>query len=104
MLSLLGPFGVPNESRYLVDCSFGGRAPSSSTTWGARIATRQRKKMNTRAVIATLALWIRRQTSGSGERAVIPVVADTPPPGAGPSAPASPPSSDRSGTPVVTPP
>src|SRR3954471_7528043 len=102
MLSLLGPFGVPNESRYLVDCSFGGRAPASSTTCGANIATSTRKTMNTSATIATLSLFSRRQNSWSGERASISAVADMPPPGAGPRAPASPPSNERSGTPVVT--
>src|SRR4051812_15579605 len=102
MLSLLGPFGVPNESRYLVDCSFGGRAPASSTICGAKIATRIRNTMKTSAAIATLSLFRRRQNSWSGERAWISVVAETPPPGAGPSVPASPPSSERSGTPVVT--
>src|SRR4051812_16785549 len=102
MLSLLGPFGVPNESRYLVDCSSGGRAPASSTTCGANIATSISKTMNTSAAIATLSLFSRRQNSWRGERAAISVVADTPPPGAGPRVPASPPSSERSGTPVVT--
>src|SRR3954470_19354986 len=102
MLSLLGPFGVPNESRYFVDCWSGGRAPTSSTICGAKIATSTRNTMNTSAAIATLSLRSRRQNSSNGDRASISLVADTPPPGAGPRAPASPPSSDRSGTPVVT--
>src|SRR2546423_9111721 len=102
MLSLLGPLGVPNESRYFVDCSLGGRAPTRSITWSAKIATSTRKMMNPSATRASLSPRSRRQNSCQGERAAISVVADTPLPGAGPRVPASPPSSERSGTPVVT--
>src|SRR3954453_12102809 len=98
MLSLDGPFGVPNESRYFVDCSFGGRAPTSLMISGAAIATRIRRTMKTIAAIATLSPFSRRQNSCSGERAAISVVAETPPPLAGPIAPpTSPLSSERSG-------
>src|SRR2546423_1112130 len=102
MLSLLGPFGVPNESRYFVDCSFGGRAPTRSMIWSATTATSTRKTMNPSAASATLSPRSRRQNNCHGERAAISVVAETPLPGAGPRDPASPPSSERSGTPVVT--
>src|SRR5436309_1443106 len=102
MLALLGPFGVPNESRYFVDCSLGGRAPTRSITGSAKIARRISKMMKPSATSATLSPRSRRQNSSHGERAAISVVADTPLPGAGPRVPASPPSSERSGTPVVT--
>ena len=71
MLCELGPVGVPNESRYLPDWSFGGRAPTSFTTSGANTATSTRRTMNAAAASATRSVPRRRQKSCSGDRAAI---------------------------------
>src|SRR3954451_4954486 len=99
MFLLLGPVGVPNESRYLVDCAFGGRAPTSLITSGAKIATRTSRTMNASAPRATLSSRSRRQNSCHGERAAISV--ETAPPAPGARLPPSL-SSETSGAPVVT--
>src|SRR3954453_17434439 len=99
MFLLLGPVGVPNESRYLVDCAFGGRAPTSLITSGAKIATRTSRTMNASAPRATLSSRSRRQNSCHGERAAISV--ETAPPAPGARLPPSL-SSETSGAPGVT--
>src|SRR5690348_5619774 len=71
-LCRLGPVGVPNESRYFVACSFGGRAPTSLMISGAQTATSTRKMMKPSETIATRSSRSRRQNNSSGLRASMP--------------------------------